>query len=176
MFDNLRRSFRPLFLTIRFYRVIAFTVLTLLVSGLTGSFFARSGRLVIANEDIATFFLQPVGFSALLFIAACSLTLISMFKPKTRVQDYPQGRPPNPEDPIRILKDDHAEEVSLRERKEFPCPTIFVLLTFYLFQLSDFYIPTNCISYGPSFSKWPPFASHIRREINSITPTKIIFS
>ena len=78
IFDILRRSFWPLFLTSGFSRVIAFTILAPLVSGLTGLFFARSGRLVIANEEIAEFFLQPIGFFALLVITACSLTLMAL--------------------------------------------------------------------------------------------------
>ncbi len=78
IFDILRRSFWPLFLTTGFYRIIAFTILAPLVSGLAGLFFAGSGRLVIANEEIAAFFLQPIGFFTLLVIAACSLTLIAL--------------------------------------------------------------------------------------------------
>lgn len=77
-FNLLRRSFRPFFLTSVLYRVIAFTILAPLIGGLTGVFFAASGRLVIANEEIAAFFLQPIGFFALLIIAACSLALIAL--------------------------------------------------------------------------------------------------
>jgi len=76
--STLRRSFLSVFLTSVFYRIIAFTILTPLVSGYAGLFFAGSGRLVIANEEIAEFFLQPLGFFALLVIAACSLTLIAL--------------------------------------------------------------------------------------------------
>jgi glycerophosphoryl diester phosphodiesterase len=76
--DILRRSFRPLILTSVFYRVIAFTILTPLISGHAGLFFAGSGRLVIANEEIAAFLLRPIGFFALLVITACSLTLIAL--------------------------------------------------------------------------------------------------
>ncbi len=76
--DTLRRSFLPLLFTSVFYRIIAFTILIPLVSGYAGLFFARSGRLVIANEEIAEFFLQPIGFLALLVIAACSLTLTAL--------------------------------------------------------------------------------------------------
>jgi len=76
--NTLRRSFLPLILTSVFYRIIAFTLLTPLVSGYAGLFFARSGRLVIANEEIAEYLLQPIGFVALLVIAACSLTLTAL--------------------------------------------------------------------------------------------------
>ncbi len=75
---TLRRFFIPLILTSLFYRVIAITILTPLVSAYAGLFFAGSGRLVIANEEIAEFFLQPIGFFALLVIAACSLTLAAL--------------------------------------------------------------------------------------------------
>lgn len=74
----LRRHFLPIFLTSLFYRLIAFTILTPLVSGYAALFFAGSGRLVIANEEIAEFFLQPIGFCAILAIAACSLTMIAL--------------------------------------------------------------------------------------------------
>jgi len=76
--NTLRRFFLPLILTSVFYRIIAFTLLTPLVSGYAGLFFARSGRLVIANEEIAEYLLQPIGFVTLLVIAACSLTLIAL--------------------------------------------------------------------------------------------------
>ena len=78
IFDMLRRSFWPLFLTSIFYRVIAFTLLAPLVSGIARLLFKGSGRLVVANEEIAAFFLEPIGFFALLVIAACSLTLIAL--------------------------------------------------------------------------------------------------
>jgi glycerophosphoryl diester phosphodiesterase len=78
IFDILRQSFWPVFITSAFYRVIAFTILAPMVSGLTGLFFTGSGRLVIANEEIVAFFLQPIGFLSLLVIAACSITLIAL--------------------------------------------------------------------------------------------------
>jgi glycerophosphoryl diester phosphodiesterase len=78
IFDMLRRSFWPLFLTSIFYRVIAFTLLAPLVSGIARLLFKGSGRLVVANAEIAAFFLEPIGFFALIVIAACSLTLIAL--------------------------------------------------------------------------------------------------
>lgn len=77
-FSILRRSFWPLLLTGLLYRIIEFTILAPLVGGLAGLFFAASGRLVIANEEIAAFFLQPIGLFALIVIAACSLALIAL--------------------------------------------------------------------------------------------------
>ena len=76
--DILRRSFQALVLTSLLYRVIAFTLLAPLVTGLARVFFSASGRLIIANEDIAAFALQPVGFAGLIVIAACSLALVAM--------------------------------------------------------------------------------------------------
>lgn len=73
-----RRSFRPLILTSVFYRIIAFTVLTPLASGYAGMLLARSGHVVIANEEIAEFLLRPIGLLILLAIAACGLTLIAL--------------------------------------------------------------------------------------------------
>lgn len=76
--DALKRSFLPVVLTSVFYKILAFTLLTPLVSGYTGLFFAGSGRLVIANEEIVDFLLQPIGFFALIVIAACTLTLAAL--------------------------------------------------------------------------------------------------
>jgi glycerophosphoryl diester phosphodiesterase len=76
--DALKRSFVPLVATSVIYHILAFTILTPLISGYAGLFYARSGRLIVANEEIAGFLLQPIGFLALLTIAACSLTLIAL--------------------------------------------------------------------------------------------------
>ncbi len=73
-----RRSFRPLILTSVFYRIIALTVLTPLASGYAGMLLARSGRVIIANELIAEFLLQPFGLLIMLVIAACGLTLVAL--------------------------------------------------------------------------------------------------
>jgi glycerophosphoryl diester phosphodiesterase len=74
----LRRSYWSLFLTGLLYRIIEFTILAPLVAGLAGLFFAASGRLIVANEEIAAFFLHPIGLFALIVIAACSLALIAL--------------------------------------------------------------------------------------------------
>jgi len=74
----LRRSYRPLLLTSLLYRAIAAIMLAPLVAGLAGLFFSASGRLVVANEEIAAFVLQPVGCIGLVIIAACSLALIAL--------------------------------------------------------------------------------------------------
>ncbi|MFC1825575.1 hypothetical protein ACFL9T_22925 [Thermodesulfobacteriota bacterium] len=76
--STLRQSAWPLFLTGVLYRVIAFTILTPLVSGLAGLFLSGSGRIVVADEEIAAFFLEPLGFVALIVMAAVSLTLFAL--------------------------------------------------------------------------------------------------
>lgn len=73
-----KRSFQPLIFTSVFYRIIALTVLTPLASGFTGMLLARSGHVVIANEVITEFLLQPIGLLIMLAIAACGLTLIAL--------------------------------------------------------------------------------------------------
>ena len=78
LLDTLRRSAWPLFLTGVFYRIIAVTLLTPLVSGLTWALLAGSGRSTIVNEEIATFFLEPIGLITLVVLAAVSLTLIAL--------------------------------------------------------------------------------------------------
>jgi glycerophosphoryl diester phosphodiesterase len=67
-----------LFLTSGLYRIIAFTLLTPLVSGLGWLFLAGSGRIVVTNEEIAAFFFEPLGFLALIVMAAVGLTLIAL--------------------------------------------------------------------------------------------------
>ena len=64
--DALKRSFVPLVVTSVIYHILAFTILSPLISGYAGLFFARSGRLIVANEEIAGFLLQPIGFLSLI--------------------------------------------------------------------------------------------------------------
>lgn len=76
--DALRRSAWPLILTGLFYRLIALTLLTPLVSGLTAMLIAVSGQGTIVNERVASFFLEPIGFFTLIVLAAVSLTLVAL--------------------------------------------------------------------------------------------------
>ncbi len=76
--DTLRRSAWPLFLTGLFYRLIALTLLTPLVSMLTSMLIAVSGPSTIVNDRIASFFLEPLGLFTLIVVAAVSLTLIAI--------------------------------------------------------------------------------------------------
>ena len=76
--STMRRSAWPLFLTSGLYRIVAFTLFTPLVSGLTWLFLAGSGRIVVTNEEIAAFFFKPLRFLALIVMAAVSLTLIAL--------------------------------------------------------------------------------------------------
>jgi glycerophosphoryl diester phosphodiesterase len=74
----MRRFAWPLFLTSVFYRIIAFTLLAPLVGGLTGLFLSGSGRIVISNEEIAAFLLEPLGVAGLIVTAAVGLTLVAL--------------------------------------------------------------------------------------------------
>jgi glycerophosphoryl diester phosphodiesterase len=74
----MRRSAWPLFLTSTLYRVVAFTLLAPLVSGLSWLFLAGSGRIVVANEEIVAFLLEPLGLVALIVMAAVTLTLTAL--------------------------------------------------------------------------------------------------
>ena len=76
--DALRRSAWPLILTGIFYRLIALTLLTPLVSWLASFLIALSGQGTIVNERIASFFLEPLGFFTLVVLAAVSLTLVAL--------------------------------------------------------------------------------------------------
>jgi glycerophosphoryl diester phosphodiesterase len=78
IFGLVKGAWLSLIFTSVFYRIVAFTILTPLISGYVGLFFTKSGYLVIANEEIAKFFIQPLGVLTFLVIAACSLTLIAL--------------------------------------------------------------------------------------------------
>jgi glycerophosphoryl diester phosphodiesterase len=78
LLSTMRQSAWPLFLTAGLYRIVAFVFLTPLLSGLTWLFLAGSGRIVVTDQEILEFFLEPLGFLALLVIAAISLTLIAL--------------------------------------------------------------------------------------------------
>jgi len=78
LLTTMRRSAWPLFLTSGLYRIVAFTLLTPLVSGLGWLFLAGSGRIVVTNEEIAAFLFEPLGFLALIVMSAVGLTLIAL--------------------------------------------------------------------------------------------------
>lgn len=75
---NLLRSARPIFVTSILYRIIAFIVFTPIVSGLTWLFLTGSGRIVVSNEEIASFILEPIGIVALIVMASVGLTLLAL--------------------------------------------------------------------------------------------------
>ena len=76
--DNLGRKAWPLFLTGIFFRIIALTLLTPVVSGITTALISMSGRGTIVNDQIASFFTEPLGFITLTTIAAFSLTVFAI--------------------------------------------------------------------------------------------------
>ena len=75
---NLRRKAWPLFLTGIFYRVIAITLLTPIVSWLTSTLIAFSGQGTVVNDQIASFFLEPLGLFTLVAFATFSLTVFAI--------------------------------------------------------------------------------------------------
>jgi glycerophosphoryl diester phosphodiesterase len=75
---HLRRNAWPLIIVSAFYRIIAVTLLTPMVGGLISVLIAGSGRGTIVNEEIAAFFLEPLGLITLVAMAAVGLTLIAL--------------------------------------------------------------------------------------------------
>lgn len=77
IFNTMRRFAPPLFLAGVLYRILAFTILAPMVGGLTGLFLSGTGRIVISDEEIAAFLLEPLGFTGLIVMAAVGLALIA---------------------------------------------------------------------------------------------------
>ena len=90
--NNLRHKAWPLFLTGIFYRIIALTLLTPMVSWLTAALISMSGQGTIVNDQIASFFIEPLGFITLTTIAAFSLTLFAIEQASLMVIVFQKGQ------------------------------------------------------------------------------------
>ncbi|GAB5405868.1 MAG: glycerophosphodiester phosphodiesterase [Aureliella sp.] len=75
--DNLRRCWRKLLVADLLFKVIAFVILTPLVSVLFRLFIAASGRDVVADADIPKFLLHPVGAVAFVVVAGLLLAIFA---------------------------------------------------------------------------------------------------
>ncbi len=75
--NNLRVCWRKLFLADMLFKVIAFVVLTPLVSLLFRLFIAASGRDVVADADIPKFLLHPIGAVAFVVVAGLLLAIFA---------------------------------------------------------------------------------------------------
>ncbi len=78
LFGNLQRLACPVFATSVLYRVIAFVLFAPLVSALARQFLNWSGRVVVSNDEIASFVLQPLGIAALIVMGSVGLSLFAL--------------------------------------------------------------------------------------------------
>ncbi len=73
-----RENWKTLALTHIAYKIIQFVLLVPVVALLFRGFVAFSGRAVLADQDILTFFLSPIGWLALLVIGAVSIAILAL--------------------------------------------------------------------------------------------------
>ena len=72
------RCWKDLVLTDIAYKVLAFVILTPVASLLFRVLVALSGRTVVADEDIVTFLLEPMGWVCLVTIGALWIAIFPM--------------------------------------------------------------------------------------------------
>lgn len=75
---KLRRSGPPIFVTSVLYRAIAFVILAPMASALARLFLKGSGRIVVSNDEIASFVLEPLGIAALIVMGSVGLSLFAL--------------------------------------------------------------------------------------------------
>ncbi len=71
-------TWRPLVATHLFYTLLAFAVLTPLVTGLLGLLVSTSGEAALSDQDILYFVLSPVGLLGLVLVAACVIAIVAL--------------------------------------------------------------------------------------------------
>jgi hypothetical protein len=76
--QKLRSSWSDLLLTDILFKVVAFILLTPLVSLVFRAFLAVSGRTVLADVDIAKFLFHPIGWVTLIVVGGSSVGLLAI--------------------------------------------------------------------------------------------------
>ena len=72
------RAWPRLLTTDVIYKLVAFVVLTPLVGGALRLFLSTSGSAVVADEDILSFVLSPIGLTTLVLIGAVTLAIVAL--------------------------------------------------------------------------------------------------
>jgi glycerophosphoryl diester phosphodiesterase len=72
------RAWPRLLATDVIYKIIAFVVLAPLVGGALRLFLSTSGSAVVADEDILSFILSPIGLITLVLIGAVTLAIVAL--------------------------------------------------------------------------------------------------
>ncbi len=82
MFDavrkGLRSTWKPLVATDLVFKVVAFVLLTPLVSLLFRLFLAISGRTILADADIAKFLLHPLGWLTVIIVGGGAIGILAL--------------------------------------------------------------------------------------------------
>jgi glycerophosphoryl diester phosphodiesterase len=76
--DDFRSSWRTLLLTDLAYKIVAFLLLTPIVSFLFQAFVAISGRSILADFDIVYFFVSPIGWICMAVVGTVWLVIFSL--------------------------------------------------------------------------------------------------
>ncbi len=76
--NNVRLVWRPLVVTDILFKAISFVLLAPAVALLFRIFVSLSGRTVLADTDIASFFLHPIGWIALVIVGAAVVGLFAL--------------------------------------------------------------------------------------------------
>ena len=77
-YDDVRRSWRQLFLTDIAYKLVGVAILSPLLALTLQLFVSLSGNEVLADQDILFFALRPVGMIAIVVVSGVALTIIAL--------------------------------------------------------------------------------------------------
>ncbi|MFG0333240.1 MAG: hypothetical protein ACF8TS_07765, partial [Maioricimonas sp. JB049] len=75
---NLTACWRELVLTDILFKIVAFSLLTPLVSLMFRGFLALSGRTILADTDIATFLLHPLGWLTAIAAGGGTIAILAL--------------------------------------------------------------------------------------------------
>lgn len=78
MLSDLQRCWRPLVVTDLAFKVLAFVILTPIFGLMFRTLIGLSGRSVLADEDILTFFLGPLGLLTIVVMGALGITILAL--------------------------------------------------------------------------------------------------
>lgn len=76
--QNLKRLWRPLVVTDLLFKALAFVLLTPVVGFLFRLFLSLSGRTVLADADIAQFFLHPIGWLTAIVVGGATVSVLAL--------------------------------------------------------------------------------------------------
>lgn len=78
VYNSLRLLWKPLAATDLLFKAISFVVLTPIVGLLFRGFLSLSGRIVLADADIANFIIHPIGWLTLIIVGATIVAILAL--------------------------------------------------------------------------------------------------